>query len=549
MPQGGSSETTTTPRSELEQRAAAEFERRRIAAQVDVNAFIEFVARVRGGGAAHQARCHREWQAIWSGATDLDALRACGDGEPAVREYEAGDGCYSVVLAPVGSGKTTNLTYRLIWELGRNSNTTIAIIGITEDHPKSILAQIKHEIEHNPRVRAVFPRLEPHQTRKLWTTEQILVQRPSMERDPSIRVFGLFGKILGKRLDIVVLDDIINLENSLTEHSRKKIWDWIRSEVLSRLQPKTEKLEGARVWAIGHIWHDKDALQELRRLDRTTYARYEALVPTDGAKWPDDHEAWPIEQAANSGDYSSITPRIVPASEFVSKFKDLGPIRGPMMILNRLVDATAGRFRREWFEACLLRGFETGHHGFVTQWNRAAATYTGVDLGHRASPGSDLTSMWTFAIYPDGSKILLDLRSGNWTGPEIREQLREVSMRFNPIIGVENNGAQKLVSELIADLESFSIRDHETGMNKHDFQNGVEAFGLSFADGDWILPCDENGQAIPEVAEFIAETLAYDPQRHAGDRLMAAWIASETARKSPSGIGIEIDEIPNLAAR
>lgn len=486
------------------------------------NAFIEFCAEITGGVRARQDAVHREWQRIWS-AHDR-----------------------AIVLAPVGHGKSTQLVWRLLWELGRNPDLKIALISSTQGHPKNLLGLMKQEIEENPRVREVFPRLKRAKgARELWTSTEILVERRGRDPNPSVKCFGLHGKILGARADIIVLDDVVNMENSLSDVQREKAVEWLQSEVLSRLKPK------AKVWAVGHIWHEADALQVLRKKPGWAYYRYEYRVPTGTI------------EAANSQDYGSpiadacarmeaedtngqepLSPLVMDEEALREKAEELGPIYTLMMLRNRLPSRAEGRFRRAWFEGCLKLGAGVG---MLPNWpSGTAPTYTGVDLGHRKKVGSDLTVLFTVAVLPTGMRQVLDIRSGRWSGPEILDQIRDVHQRYNSIIAVENNSAQQYLLDFAADLDTLPMRPHHTGVNKYDMAHGIESLGHELRQLRWMLPCSHDLIPPPEMTAAISGAMGYDPTRHPSDHLMAWWICREAIRLSPAAQGFEVPDVDHM---
>lgn len=428
------------------------------------------------------------------------------------------------MLGPVFHGKSVQLRWRLLWEMGRNPNIRIAFLSATERHPKKQLAALKQEIETNKRIGFVFPNLKPSTgSRRLWTSTEILIDRPggsAIEADPTVQCFGLFGKMMGSRTDLLVLEDLCNFENTLTEHARQKTAEWM-GEALSRLT------HHARLWAVGNMRHEHDELQRLRRKKGYHYSRYSAYREDEhGEPLLDDNER-PIP----------LVPEMGWTSELIEQAADeLGPIDEQMLLHNRVPPQRLGRFKQTWFDLCLARGIGLA---FEESWS-GSPCYTGVDLGHRKAPGRDLTSLFTGTVLPDGTRRVLDIRSGLWKGPEILREIKDVYRRFGSIIAVENNAAQQYLLDFAEELDTLPIRPHHTGMNKHEQAHGVESLGIELQQGKWMLPCDEHGIPPEELAKAIKEAMAYDPTKHAGDRLMAWWIMREAIRKSPAAGGIEI---------
>lgn len=467
-------------------------------ARVDVNAFIELIGEGPGGRRMRQDRVHRIWQKYW------------------------GQRKRSVLLAPVGHGKTSQLRHRLLWMIGRDPNIQIVFVSGTERHPKKVLRAIKSEIEQNKRVQWVFPDLAAG---GVWTTTEMQVKRDTREGDPTIQIFGAFsGSVLGTRADVVVFDDLCNFGNTFSELSREKMSDWCGS-VVSRLKPT------AKVIAIGHIWHEHDQLQRFRRKRNWGYKRYEATRTND------------------IGEEVPLAPGVMTLDDIREKEDDLGPIRAPMMLRNRLPARGVGRFKEGMFRRCLARGRGLG---FLPRMV-GVPTYTGVDLGHRKEPGKDRTCIFTVAVLPDATRQVIDIRSGLWTAMEILRQIKAVQLAFGSIVAVENNSAQNYLLDVAAELDCMPIRPHHTGpTNKHDLSHGVEALSLELDQGVWMLPCDGETMIPPEeMGAAIQEGLGYNPKAHTGDRLMAWWICKEAIRLSPAAPrqGIPLESTEDLLGR
>ena len=83
--------------------------------QHDVNAFIEYiVVDPETGLLCQQQPFHEEWQYL-------------------ISEYNR-----VLIVAPRGHGKTMQVAARIVWEIGRNPNIRIKIIGATEEKAKEI---------------------------------------------------------------------------------------------------------------------------------------------------------------------------------------------------------------------------------------------------------------------------------------------------------------------------------------------------------------------------------------------------------------------------
>jgi hypothetical protein len=462
------------------------------AARTDVNAFIEFIGEGPGGKKLRQAECHRRWQEQFQ--------------KPR-----------SVTLAPVGVGKTTQLRHALLHAVGCDENTQIAYISGTERHPKKVLHAWQSEIERNRRVKVVFPHLRPGPR---WSSTEAEVVRSSRDPDPTFQIFGAYsGSVLGSRAQIIVFDDLCNFENTLTPYARDKMAEWVGS-VLSRAIPT------ARVICIGHIWADDDQLQRFAKKEGWSYTRDEATLvdPITGEELLDENDQ-PIP----------LAPDVLPNEEIRKKEADLGEVQSLMMLRNRVPNRSLGRFKEAMFAKCLRRGRGVG---FLSKM-RGVPCFTGVDLGHRKKPGSDLTVLFTSAYYPNGDKRVVDVRSGKWSGPEILQQIRLVQNAYASHVSCENNAAQQFLLDFAAEMDVDPIRPHTTTRNKWDLVNGIEGIAMDLDQERWILPCSENDVPPEELAMAIKAAKLYDPSRltddHTGDHLIAWWICREAMRVSAVG--------------
>lgn len=415
--------------------------------------------------------------------------------------------------------------WRLEWEMGRNPAIRIGVVSVTRGGVAAkFMSAIRADIEDNKWLKLVFPHLKRGRgSQRMWSDSGLMIDRPWPTPDPTVQTFGLYGKILGSRLDLIVLDDLCNLENTITQQSRDKMWDWLSGEVFSRLPPEG----GGRIWAVGHIWDEDDVMERMRRLPGWHSAKYNAFQPDP------DHP----------GKEVPLIPELWTIDRLRTREMELGPLNSAIMLRNILPNRSAGRVRLEWFEGCLSRG---AGMPLPDEWNPAnAPTYTGVDLA--TGTGRDQTCIFTACVLPDGSRRVLDIRTGDWTAPQTLDQLVDVHRRYGSIVAVETNGAQKFLADFATELTALPIRTHTTGANKRDLQFGVESLGLEAFHGKWIIPSHVSGDHAgtpvrcyhetdssepSEISKWIRELVAFSPSPkvHTGDRAMASWICREAIR-------------------
>ena len=443
--------------------------RRELAIQLVRKSFPAFFKFVFGfAPAAH----HRKWMA-------------------AVEQYDR-----AVILAPIEHGKTTILSVAWpLWVLGNNPNARIGLVSETHSQAARPLAAIRENIVQNQRLHQVFPWLKPASgAREKWTDSEILIERPSLEKDPSIIALGVLGPLLGSRLDLAILDDVAGWDNSLTAAQRGKLVDWYRSTLVGRI------VAGGKSIVIGTPWHPEDLLHVLAVSGEYQLLRDPALGEDGKPLWP---EAWPVERLDQ-------------------RRREIGEIEfSRQMLLKPVSDATS-RFRADWIERAFQSAKDIGAV-LVDSYSGPCRTFSGVDLGVGLSTQHDESAIFTIALLQDGRRQVLNIESGRWQGPELVQRLKSTAARYGSRLRVESNAAQMYLVQFLRDA-GVGVDAHTTGRNKHDPQFGVESLAVEFERGQWVVPDS------PMTRTWMRELLAYNPASHTGDRVMASWLAREAAR-------------------
>lgn len=442
----------------------------------DINEFIEYVGRDEETGAPlRQAPIHQAFQGLAEEHPNL------------------------VLWSHIESGKTSQLSVlRPLWLLGRNPNLRIGIVSNTVSQAKKIIAAIQSYIERSEQLREVFPEL---QQGPKWSEQALTVKRSSHAKDYSIQALGVHGAVLGARLDVVVLDDILDYENTRTPAQREDLAKWLSATIFGRLTRE------GRILVVGTAWHPDDILHRLGKTPGWKAFRFPVLEPgTNKPRWS---ERWPVDRIRK------VAIR-------------LGALEAARQLHCRARDDEEARFKREWIDRCLARG-----EGRQLAYALAAVpmgyrVYTGVDLGTSPNKKSDLTSMFTICVHPNEDREVLAIESGRWTGPDIVKRVIDVHKRYGGIVLVESNAAQKFIKQFTNDQSAVPVLPFHTGNNKHHPEFGIESLAVELENAKWIIP-NTQGRSSPEVEAFISEMLFYSPDAHTGDRLMAAWFAREGA--------------------
>jgi hypothetical protein len=454
----------------------------------------------------------------------------------------------SVLILPVGTGKTTTLAGIGLWMLCRNPNMRGVVVGATQTQAIKVLKIIRAYIETSLELRMVAPDLVPSQNSgDAWSDVSITVKRPPWIKDPSFAAYGIDSRtLMGSRVELMLVDDLLNRENVESELMRKQTHDDFFDKCASRVEPgatasklvaantmyhpddylnrlaKDSKWPALRASVMGDIWvsnadedWDCDDLVVLSENEGTEHCRLKVRKPGE-VLWPERYPLEVIEQKRR--DY------IHAPGWFNRQF--LSDARDDSMAL----------CKAEWIERCKKNAQALGIYGFLTEnrHDEFVAVFTGVDLAVTPEKQGGETVFFTFGIRRDnGLRQILDIESGRWNGRVIFDKLFQKIQQFGSYAIVENNATQQLFIDLaIAAKKSVPVRAFTTTEQGkgHPWQGVIGVF-YEMSMGKWLLPCDRAGNVPPEVRKFIDACLYYEPARHTKDVLMACWFGRQQAHE------------------
>ena len=155
-------------------------------------------------------------------------------------------------------------------------------------------------------------------------------------------------------------------------------------------------------------------------------------------------------------------PERWPAVRIAEKKVALGPIEFNRALLCLARSDEESRFKKAWIDRCMKRGDGKSLTYALEAVPDGYATFTGVDLGVRVKAGSDLSSIFTIIVHPNGDRELLDIEAGRWTGPQIVQKIIDVHHRYHSIVIVENNAAQEFIVQFTKQASAVPVRSFTT---------------------------------------------------------------------------------------
>lgn len=203
-------------------------------------------------------------------------------------------------------------------------------------------------------------------------------------------------------------------------------------------------------------------------------------------------------------------------------------------------DATA-LCKVAYIAKCKMLAHAAGFTKLLREYRGQNPTVTGVDLAFGLEDRHDETCHLTIELIPElrieqlgltlrNVRRLIDIEFGRIEGIELRDRSVKKHRDFRSFLKVEDNGAQTLMLQMIREVDtSIPVLAHTTGRNKHHRHLGIVGLFHEFENGAWLIPSEANGDVCEPVQKLIDHALEYTPTKHAGDGLMAAWIARSFA--------------------
>jgi hypothetical protein len=479
-------------------------------AREDINAFVEYAFTDSLTGASIvQAAHHRAFQ------------QACDDS------------LRTVVWFPVEHGKTTQSIMRLVHLLGRHPARQYAYIASKARQSEKVVAAVGREILMNARVARVFPRLCPERAShsrayEKWGDAAIRVAgAPPGTKDASLAAYGIDGQILGSRLHGVIIDNVLDRQNTASASMRATVLDIIDSEVISRVLP------GGFVWIIDTAWHRDDALHLIAKRPGWTSLRFDADVGLDG-----DDTLWPLRFPRKRLDSIRST---IPQTSYDRQYRNISLSDSVGMFKDEFLSLAWGR--KAWCET-LDEAFPEASGEERTKQMQDVAICTGVDLATRKGEEHDLTVLTT-AMRVGHRYRLLNIRAGRFDGAGIIREMLEVYRRFHAQAGfahflVEDNAAQVYIVQMSKDagvmsalgatpdaLNRMFVKGRTTTAKKRDLELGVPSLAGDFEMGRWDIPLHHETDCLRD------DMRGWSPDAHTGDRLMSLWLARDGIRVAP----------------
>lgn len=176
------------------------------------------------------------------------------------------------IVIPPGHGKSTISSQTFpSWYLGNHPNRSVLLISNTDRQAKLFLASNQQTMEHNEVWARIFPDTAPDMERG-WSSDGLFLKwkrdpqtglalpgwrsKDATDKDPSLAAFGIGGPVIGRRADVIIVDDPYSEDMARSETQRETFLNWFRTTLRSRLKP----VPWAKLIVVVTRWHTHDII-------------------------------------------------------------------------------------------------------------------------------------------------------------------------------------------------------------------------------------------------------------------------------------------------
>ena len=466
-----------------------------------------------------------------------------------------------LMLAPRFHAKSQCFTINYpLWEIYKNPDVRIIIISANEEIAISFNRAIMNNLENNTTLTDKYGYLVPQfQDKKKWGEKSLIIKRQSLEKDPTVIAIGVGGKMISKRADIIIVDDLIDLESARTPQSRRKIREWFENVLLPILEDDGRLIVAGTVWYKDDIydmlWNESNFSIKLKLKALIYDARYERkdgkevrYIPYSLLDWTEALKAQDVfgeDVLHRYRLYMQLKSGVLwngkwSFAKLMRKMSESNMSRGSFLrqYLNEPVSEEEALFK----ESLLKRALENGNQKYlVPTWDNMnpdtnlaygnLITAIGVDLAISKNVRSDKSAISVVGLDERMRRIPLWLEEGKWSPDETKQKIIELYHAFRPVkVRVENVAFQDMLRQELAQdipVEGF----HTTSTKKFNEETGLSQIAMLLEQDKFILPSSAKYRDRFNMVKILKQQLsAYSYGQHAGDLLMATWFAVDVLR-------------------
>jgi predicted phage terminase large subunit-like protein len=215
---------------------------------------------------------------------------------------------------------------------------------------------------------------------------------------------GKGGAMTGRGGNVVILDDILDEQDALSNTAMENTWEWYQSGPRQRLQPNGAIIVINTRWKTDDLSGRLFKLQGAIKSDKWEVLEFPAILPSGGPLWP---EYWKLEEL-------EAVKHTIGLQKWNAQWQQT-PTADEGAIL-----------KREWWQR--WKPEEPPLVEYIIQ---------SYDTAYSKKETADYSVITTWGVFvPDQDSgpniILLDVKKGRWDFPELKRIAREEYKNWNP---------------------------------------------------------------------------------------------------------------------
>ena len=452
-----------------------------------------------------------------------------------------------MILGHPESGKSTLVSlWYVIYRIAQNPDNRIAIVTKSSNKAQDLVVRVARYLSEEhlyldapQNLIADFNGFKPHHSQGLeWSQDQFFVRhRKSGERDPTLQGLGIAKQIYGARLDYLILDDALVIENQISETTKDRLDTWVDGEARSRAQRGQFIVNGTRLLP-------QDLYGQWRKSWKNHKLYREVIIPAlldeytenERPSWPEYHTLEGREETIEIDGENVVIGYQMGLRDIRESIITKNPQRWRLIYQQEDIEAEQAIFQQRHIDSAL----ELGAHRKLGQVYDHEILVLGVDPATTGRAASIV-----IAVDPITKvRTVVDIFVGSSLGAVgVRNDLLYKfweKYKDNKIIttAIEENFVKTLRGDetLMSRAEAYGTKiewPHTTGrgrQGKWDEEYGIAAMASLFGTG---LMAFANGGVddLTRLAPLIEDLLVF-PYSDIQDAAIALWLANSWAHNS-----------------
>ncbi|MDZ4172608.1 MAG: hypothetical protein U1C19_10600 [Methanobacteriaceae archaeon] len=449
---------------------------------------------------------------------------------------------FSFLKSPRDHGKTTVIprTHTEHTTLF-NQNRNVLLLSKTYKQANKTLKLIHTDLKKNPFIQADFAKelIDLHKVdNQLFYNHSESLE--DVKRDATVEAVGLLGDITGGHFTDILLDDIIDDENSRTHDSRENVWKWLNGTIIPLLEP------GGHIFGTGTNKHYEDVYTKMEENTAWYVISEKAIL-----QWPDswDYVYHPetgvaIDVTNIKGPYKTLWPDKWGIKELLLQLNAMGSV-----LFNREYQNDAAGMKGKILKDFWLNWYaiqperQTSNIHGCPPWE-SLEIYQGYDLAIGQKEKNDYFVATTIGVQKNPFRIyFLDWYREKLPFPKQVKMVYKLfdgpltdiwqGRTWNPLqVGIESNAYQIALAQQVLDDSSLPVKEI---MNVKNKVVRITAGAVNYENGLVYLPVDH-----PQTSNFLNEYTSFDDGKHddildSGDITMRILITSGPERADVFG--------------